>query len=205
MRSVSFNVVAPFYDRLAALIFGDEITRAQIHFLKQLEDAKSVLVLGGGSGLALKDFISSVESKIIYVDSSERMIALAKKNLASSLHRIHFICGTEANIPNETFDAVVMNFFLDMFPEEEFDTVVHRIKEKLSQNSKVIVTDFVTTNKLFHKALLVLMYRFFSLTCYIKATRLPEWNLKLQRAGLIQLNCRAFFNGFIETAVYKPA
>ena len=47
---MSFDRVAPYYDRLARLVFGGSIRRAQRHFLSQVPAAARVLLVGGAPG-----------------------------------------------------------------------------------------------------------------------------------------------------------
>ena len=45
-----FDLVAPFYDALSRLVFGDQIVKSQTHFLHQVQKDDQVLILGGGTG-----------------------------------------------------------------------------------------------------------------------------------------------------------
>ena len=79
-----FNRLAPRYDALVKLFFGNDLLRATTHYFDRLPPNARLLVVGGGTG----NFFAALgrarpDCKVLYVDLSERMIALAQQRLAS--------------------------------------------------------------------------------------------------------------------------
>jgi ubiquinone/menaquinone biosynthesis C-methylase UbiE len=79
----SFDRIAPVYDRLADIVFGTAILDAQRTHLHALNDAREILILGGGTGRLLRDLLGqNAKSRVTYVEASQRMIELALKGRA---------------------------------------------------------------------------------------------------------------------------
>lgn len=203
MKRVNFNGVAPFYDRLAKLVFRSAMRLAQKQFLPEIIRARNILIIGGGTGLLFVDFLRSTSGKITYVDSSEKMIALARNNFRLFNERVTFICGTEEKVPEEVFDAVILNFYLDLFSETSMQRVTKLITGKLKSEAQLVVTDFVKQDIVWQKLLLWLMYLFFRVTCNIEAKQLPDWPLKLHESGFQLIKSKSFFYRFIESRLYQ--
>ena len=76
-----FNWIAPYYDTLTCLVFGNTIWKAQTGYLNYVPPHATVLVLGGGSGKWLRDLLQRNETcQICFVEASSKMVELAKKN-----------------------------------------------------------------------------------------------------------------------------
>ena len=197
-----FDFLAPVYDQLARFIIGNEIVTSQLHFLHHLSSCQRLLVLGGGSGWILdylcKDY---PQLEIDYIDLSPRMIAAARSRACDN-KRVSFIEGTEENIPDRIYDAVITNFYLDMFDDSSLGKVIEKISNSLDDQARWIVTDFVNEQHR-HAILLWIMYRFFRVITGIKATRLIDWQSQMRVAGLELLESRKFKNEFIATNLYK--
>ncbi|MEZ4686196.1 MAG: hypothetical protein R3B47_09055 [Bacteroidia bacterium] len=52
---MSFNRLAPVYDFLASLVFGNRIRQAQRWLLDFIPEGSSILILGGGTGWILEE------------------------------------------------------------------------------------------------------------------------------------------------------
>ena len=158
----NFDSVARFYDRLSKLIFGKAMRRAQTVHLHDIEPGANVLVLGGGTGWLLPE-LSAVNPtcKVWYIDASARMIELSKEMARNSAHEIVFIHGTEDSIPlGITIDAVITNFYLDLFPQDSCTSVIRKIRSAVRANGIWLVSDFLNTTW-WHGVMLGVMYRFF--------------------------------------------
>jgi tRNA (cmo5U34)-methyltransferase len=199
-----FDRIALVYDLLARLVFGRSIINSQKFFLNKIEDHHNVLILGGGSGWLLAELLTiKPECKVWYIEASEKMIDLSQKKVDSK-SSIHFIHGTEADIPSSIkYDVVISNFYLDLFTDEQLTDVTHKIISSLSPGSQWIATDFVERNKGWQKLLLKLMYYFFRIICHIGSRKLPQWNKAILASGIKKIESRLFYDGFIETALYQ--
>lgn len=205
----TFNWLAGFYDRLVKIIFGDSLNNAQLVYLKDIPPEANVLILGGGTGLILKELGKINQScSVWYIEASSAMIKQAKKNIRNSNQqvRIYFIHGTENEIPDGIeFDAVITNFFLDLFSASVLEKVIQKIKPSLATQGIWLVSDFVTPSRYWQKILLNMMYFFFRKTCDIESSHLPPWELKLGNAGLVQMKSKMFFCSFVKSAVFVLA
>jgi hypothetical protein len=131
------------------------------------------------------------------------MLQAARKKINANEY-IHFIHGTESQIPgNIMFDVVITNFFLDLFPEEKLKSVIFKINKSLRNNGSWFVSDFKQHGKWWQNVLLFIMYRFFRVVCHIEANKLPSWNEELLKGGFRREKNRLFYYDFIESAIYR--
>jgi ubiquinone/menaquinone biosynthesis C-methylase UbiE len=198
-----FDRLAPIYDPLARMIYGKSIVRAQTCFLNIISPFSKVLILGGGTGWLLAELLQDhPKCEVWYIESSANMLSMArKKNRDPS--RVHFILGTEKDIPTCGFDIVITHFFLDLFSPLTLQTVVQRISRVSRPSALWMVADFVNQGKWWQLFLLKTMYSFFRRMCTIEARTLPPWDDVLARTGLTTLDRRFFYAGFIESALYR--
>lgn len=200
-----FNRISWAYDTLNTLVFGGSIARAQTVFLKCIPQNAGVLILGGGSGLLLNELIRmNPGCKICFVDASSDMIRRARRNLQTpSKEHVEFIHGTTLDIPDRTFDAVITNFFLDIFSKKSLETDLPRIHKALKNDGVWLVSDFVDQGKRWHRHLLKVMYLFFKATARIEATALPPWEQMLDELKLERVQTEMFFGNFIKCDLYR--
>lgn len=199
-----FDRIAFIYDFLARLVYGRDIVDSQECFLERVNDHSKILMVGGGSGWLLVSLLRKKPNcKIWYIEASEQMIGLAKKKVEAG-QTVNFIHGTEQNIqPSPTYDAVITNFYLDLFADEQLHQVVGKIRGSMKPGSLWLATDFVRGQPWWQKAMLNTMYFFFRITCGLESHRLPEWNKSLTEAGAREIDSRFFYKGFIKAALYQ--
>jgi tRNA (cmo5U34)-methyltransferase len=199
-----FDRIAFVYDFLAKLIFGKSIKESQKHFLNKIEDVSKVLILGGGTGWLLTELLKAKPNcKVCYIDASEKMISLSKNKIKPK-QLVHFIHGTEQDIPLSTkYDVVLTNFYLDLFTDQQLEGIMVKIRSSLETGANWIVTDFVNNGKWWQKTMLKIMYWFFRITCNIEPKKLPEWNRPIEKSGMKEIESKTFYHGFIETALYR--
>ncbi|HTE29253.1 MAG TPA: class I SAM-dependent methyltransferase [Chryseolinea sp.] len=201
----SFDRIAPMYDVLARIVYGKSIRNSQTHLLEEIENAEQLLIIGGGTGWLLKEVLKvNANGKIHYVDASAQMIDHATRTCNDvSGNRVEYVHGTEELLPRKpVFDAVIANFYFDLFPDEKLLQVLDRIVSALKPNAILLVSDFRNTNSWWSSVLLGLMYRFFRLVSNIQASRLPQWQKVLRRKGFKESKTGFFYNGFIQSSRY---
>ncbi|MBS1488917.1 MAG: class I SAM-dependent methyltransferase [Bacteroidetes bacterium] len=197
-----FNRIAPVYDRLATLVYGSSIRKAQVYFLNQIPDNAQVLILGGGSGWILQElFCKKPHVQVCYIEAASAMLAYAK--IKADKQRVQFIHGTENDIPpGELYDVVITNFYLDLFSDESLRRVLQTIQPQLKKNSMWLATDFV--NQIWwHKLMLKVMYTFFRAVSNIGNNKLPDWNKVMLEMGGRKRGSMFFYGNFIETTVFQ--
>ncbi|MFZ6009654.1 MAG: class I SAM-dependent methyltransferase [Bacteroidota bacterium] len=200
-----FNSIAPYYDKLAGAIFGRSIQRAQLHFLSEIPDGSTILILGGGTGWILRElFQRKPASKVTYIEASSAMIGQSKMQAQQFSRSIHFIHGTERSLrPDQKFHAVITNFYLDLFSETILRKVVQQVRSQLKQGGFWLVSDFVNDRKWWHRLLLWIMYRFFNSIARVEARVLPDWQSILKHHQLREEKTQVFYSGFIRSSVYR--
>lgn len=198
-----FDRVARVYDRLAKLVFGTSIVASQQFFLREIPANARILILGGGTGWILNEIAAATTAcEIWYIDASEKMIEQAK-NANANLLPVHFIHGTEDDIPpTVSFDILITNFYLDLFDERELYSVLDKITQSLTGEVRWIVTDFLDRKRWWQSLMLNAMYSFFRIVTGLENRRLPDWNLAIQRNGFAKIGSRLFYRGFIEAAIF---
>lgn len=198
-----FDRLAPIYDPLARILYGKSIVQAQTCFLQLIPPFSKVLILGGGTGWLLAELLHlHPKCEVWYIESSVIMLSMAmKKNRGTS--QVHFILGTEKDIPTIGFDIVISHFFLDLFSPLTLQNVVHKISLASKPSALWMVADFVNQGKWWQRFLLKAMYLFFRRTCRIEAYTLPPWGAVLVQSGQTRVDRQIFYAGFIESAVYR--
>jgi tRNA (cmo5U34)-methyltransferase len=199
-----FDHIAGLYDTLARIVFGKRIVQSQRYFLEDIADGSKVLILGGGTGWLLAELLSrNPNAEVWYIEASQRMIALSREKV-NDKGNVHFIHGTEQDIPAEiSVDFVITNFYFDLFSNEALKKIVPEIATRMKENARWIATDFVYEGTWWQSALLQAMYWFFRTVDAIESTRLPAWQEALRQAGWVPLKKKFFFRGFIKAALYK--
>jgi len=195
-----FDILTPFYDPLARLIIGKGIVASQCHFLQTLNTCSRILILGGGTGWLL-DYLCRKDQpyEIDYIDISPEMLKAAQKR---KFVRVNFITGTATDIPSNTYDGVITNFYLDMFHESEVQRIIMHIKSHLTNDARWVITDFVNKTST-HSIYLWWMYRFFRIVAKIQACQLPRWQAIMKDSGFERIASNKFSKGFISSEVYR--
>ena len=203
-HSTGFDRLAPYYDRIARLVYGEEIVKAQTTFLACIPEGARVLILGGGTGWILNAILeNSNPGDIWYVDSSPAMVERARKKYKSSTN-VYFVTGTLDDISaTQKFDFAITTFYLDLYSDERLSDHVEEIAKRLNRDAHWLVSDFTRSKKIFHRFLLWMMYRFFKAVCRIEASMLPRWEEVLQTRSMNKVAGGEFYNGFIKTILYR--
>ena len=201
-----FDRIAPYYDSLARLVFGDSIRRCQLEYLNKIPLGAKVLILGGGTGwLLAKMMKANPTCRVWYLESSLKMIEIAKAGLKDlSNADVFFIHGTEKNLQQRNdiyFDAVITNFYFDLFTSSSLKDALEHIKKCVYPGSKLLVSDFVD-REWWQQFLLFLMYRFFRWTCAIEARTLPDWQRQLEEAGFAECSTTWYYRAFIKSSLH---
>jgi ubiquinone/menaquinone biosynthesis C-methylase UbiE len=134
------------------------------------------------------------------------MLAKAKKVVENqSSVNVRFFHGTEEDIAahiDVAFDAVIANFYFDLFTPLTLNRALNQIVKLMKRKSVLLVSDFVDTRVWWHRLLLFVMYRFFRAVCNIESSRLPDWQGHLTNAGFKELGTKSYYGGFIVSSIY---
>jgi len=204
MKTVNnFDNVAPVYDVLAGVVFGNSIIRAQLFYLKEIPAYAHILILGGGTGKVACALLQlNTTCQIVYVEASAAMLESARSKIGlNDRSRVRFVHSSEV-LSNETFDVVITQFFLDLFPVSKLEGIVKSIRQMLKPGGAWIITDFVDNGKWWQRAMLWIMYRFFRITTNIEAASLPPWQGMTARDSH-GLKFADFYGGFIRSMMAR--
>ncbi len=202
----NYDAVAGIYDILVKIFIGNSLKKAQVYFLKDIPYNANIFIAGGGTGWILEE-ISAIHKSglyIDYVDSSGKMIKLAKKRYKGN-NQVNFIQQSLLDFSTSlNYDVIITPFFLDNFNEKSLDNVFAILHSKLTPGGLWIHTDFQIINKSpWQKMMLFVMYSFFQICCKIEAKRLPDLPAVFIRYKYHVLKSHTFLKDFIITTVYK--
>ncbi len=192
----NFDCVAPIYDRLVRLVFGNKLWEAQRIHLDKIKTTDRVLILGGGTGRILEWM---PDCEIDYLEKSEKMIELARQNGKANFINADFL-NHELDF---TYDWVICPFFLDCFNVEELDQCLVKIRHVLKKDGRMIVTDF-QTSKSSHRMLVRTMLTFFRIVTRLSARSLSDFRLVIPAKGFSSLDRQDFLNGLVFSDLYRP-
>lgn len=199
-----FNRLAPVYDKLANIVFGKAIRRAQTRFLNEIDGEATVLILGGGTGWLLSELVAAKpDCSVTYIDASKKMIEMTEEKVKDIKHRVIFIHGTERDIPPEsTFEVVITHFFLDLFDMPSCKEVCKLINSHCRPGSLWLACDFVNQTW-WHGAMLRIMYIFFGWAASLRNKRLPDWQTCIQELGYSEFGVQYYFGNLICSAFFQ--
>jgi ubiquinone/menaquinone biosynthesis C-methylase UbiE len=207
-----FDIIAPYYDLLARCVFGNSICKSQLATLEFIPKDAVILIMGGGTGWYLKELLLCSKAKrVVYIDSSEKMLALSKNKMASfpqEMELVDFRLGTHTCIqPGERFDLIITHFFLDLFTDAQLNKLMQLLSTVLNKNCLWLCADFHLpdrgSGRWWKKVLIHLTYAFFRLCCNIKASRLPEIYRYFKANDMHSIYESFFYSQLIVTQVYK--
>ncbi len=202
-----YNGIAPWYDDLAGLVFGQPLFEAQLHFFSHIQPHSKVLILGGGSGWFLPFlFKQQPNIEVWFVDTSEKMISMAKKN-ALFRSSIHFVNGTLNEVPSEIlFNCVILPFFADGFTVDELPQLLIEMKNRTDKKNTIwIVTDFFYSPVKSHQWLLWLTHQTLGRWVSNPNKRLVEWWKVFNQQEFRTENEKSYKKGLIKTILYTSS
>ncbi|MDF3077429.1 MAG: methyltransferase protein [Sphingobacteriaceae bacterium] len=204
--NIDYDPVAPFYDRLAALVFGKSQVNAQKWLLQFIKPESRVLIVGGGSGWILEEI--AVEHQqglhIVYVEKSAKMLALSQQR-SCGRNLVEFVHSDISNFKSEqSFDAVFTGFLFDNFPQQLAGEVFNSLSAQLLPGGLWLYADFEqnSNTKTVHKLMLKAMYWLFRVLCKVETSQLPHMNSSFEK-GYETLKQRRFYSGFITSRAYR--
>lgn len=201
--SNSFDFVAPYYDFLAHLVFGNKLLDAQCKNLKNISANRtkiSVLIVGGGTGKYLRAFCDRfTNAHVTYVEASEKMLSLAKKKVKNAdLDRVEFVLSKWEDFYTENiYDVLITNFFLDCFSDRTLPIIVDKGYERLARKGIWLVTDFKHQPKVPGRLLIKVMYSFFRFVSNLETRNLPDYNTLFKHSGLSKFHDSLEVNGLV--------
>jgi demethylmenaquinone methyltransferase/2-methoxy-6-polyprenyl-1,4-benzoquinol methylase len=141
---MNYDRLAWFYDGLAHLYSGGQIHALKTSQTSELHPGNRVLYVGVGSGedalLAAKHHAS-----VTILDLSPSMLerAARKFRAAGMQDSVEIICSDMLKHERTAYyDVVVVNFFLNMFPEPTVKVMMDHLANMIKPSGKMLIGDF---------------------------------------------------------------
>lgn len=205
---MTFDRLAPHYDRLEALTAGARLQRARTHWLDELAGCRHVLSVGEGHGRFAAAFLARFpDTKLTCVEASPGMIAVARRRTQPWADRVQWVRAEAlAWQPGERYDAIVTCFFLDCFPPDTLASVIRHLADAAEDQAKWLVVDFALPEsgpaRWRARAVHVLMYAFFRFAVALPARRLARPDGLLAAKGFRRTQRREFEWGLVSAEVW---
>jgi ubiquinone/menaquinone biosynthesis C-methylase UbiE len=190
---VSFDLLAPHYRWLEAVLAGPRLQRCRTAWMEELGGCRDVLIAGVGRGRCLRQYaLRFPHLRITAIDASARMLAYAERTARRAgigVERVQFIHATlpDWRPPAAGFDAIVTLFFLDCFAPEELGRAISVLASAARPRARWFVGDFaIPANGAARwraRAVHALMYAFFRRTTGIGARHVTAPDALLARHG----------------------
>jgi len=174
--------IARWYRWLEYSGFGGELQRRRCAFLRDVADARRVLVLGDGDGRFLVRLVQQNHgASIDYIDLSWRMLELARRRAGEKVTYVRGDALTVA-LPKAEYDLLVTHFFLDCFDSTDLERLIARLAESSRPDSRWVVSEF-RESSWWARRIIRLLYRFFAWTTGLKTSRLTDHRPLLEKNG----------------------
>lgn len=142
MIKKNYKYLAKIYDLLGGMYTGGQITIAKTVFLANLKKRKNILFLGagrGGDAYVAKELGHNVH----LLENDLYMINEAYKTFRKQFQK-NLIINTDIfrYKPQEKYDIIVSNFFLNVFSKEDVLKILNITKNWLEPEGTFFVSDF---------------------------------------------------------------
>ncbi len=204
----NYDSVAGYYDLLSRLVYGRAEVNAQVELLKRLSPGNHLLIVGGGTGWVLEELakLFPMGMRIVYVESSEKMMQKAKKRRCGK-NAVEFVSmPVEDWKSDEAFDAILTGFFFDNFSEEHAAAILHALDPRLKKGGYWLNADFYCPKgwrRWWQRFLLRSMYIMTRILCKVEADRLPDMEKLFWEATYKKLQTTYYYQQFIQAVVYQ--
>ncbi len=216
-HSAGYDRLAPWYERLERLRFGNGLQRARLSLLPQLglttspSSPRHALFIGDGDGRLLDDFVKVYPAiNVTSVDVSPVMIDMQQRRLDPvGRSRVHWICADIETVEFEAskFDVIVTVFFLDCFNHPQLAKLLPRISTWMTTNGDWYVVDFCLPQqglrRLWARFWLAIMHLFFRWQTGLRSRYVVNILPLLDAEGLEPATTRRFHFDMIQAIVFR--
>jgi ubiquinone/menaquinone biosynthesis C-methylase UbiE len=193
--------IARLYRWIEYATFGLALQRRRVAFLPEVADARRVLVLGDGDGRCLEKLVEqNPRARFDYVDSSGRMLALARGRAGTERVAYHPADALEIALPARGYDLIVTHFFLDCFDEAGASRLVECVARAACPRARWLVSEFRRTR--WSPPLLASLYLFFRITTGLKTRRLIDHHPLLARHGFQMVRAESAWRGLLASELW---
>ena len=205
---MNFDRLAPFYQALEWVFAGGKLQRCRLAFVEEIAPPHRILLAGEGHGRFLPACARRFpEAAIVVVDSSQRMLEIARgKYAGSTVEFVHADLLTWEP-GHGRFDLIVTNFLLDCFPAAELAALIPHLGNLAQPEARWLVADFQIPvsrlRRLRSRVILGLLYRFFRLACGMRTKALEPYEQALECAGFSLIERRTSEWGLLKSECWE--
>lgn len=204
----NYDPVARYYDFLTQLVFGKTEINAQVEMLDRVRPGDKLLIVGGGTGWILEKLAGMGFDglRIVYVESSQVMMAMAQKRDIGTLDVSFVQLPVEQFFTDDRFDCILTGFLFDNFSQELAERVVRNLDLLLVDGGYWLFAELhypQKGGKRWHGLLLRSMYWAARWICRVEADRLPDVEGVFAGLGYEVIQRRFYYQGFIQGVVYR--
>ncbi len=192
-----YSFLAPFYNSLTKLVFGDQLMRAKTCFAERLKE-KKVLIIGGGNGLDYQGFQGQLSGE--YWEISNAMLSQARINLANSslTFYLDFFEATEGKLFNEVW----LHFVLDTMDENEIVDLLGKIRKSITLKGRIYLVDFYAPKNTRQYFLNWSMISFFRIFAKHKRANIPKYESILTCQKWNKDSQQEFMGGWVKAQLW---
>jgi len=204
----NFDRVARVYRWAEYASLGPLLQRTRTHFLSQLADRRSALVLGDGDGRFLVRLMwQNPALHATAVDTSATMLRLLRQRCGDAPRlRTLQASALEVEVPRG-IDLVVTHFFLDCLPQVDVEALVQRIAGQTEPGTLWLLSDFQVPERAIVGSLSKLyirgLYLAFGVLTGLRVRSLPDPQGALRRAGFTCIARHEKLRGLIYTEIWQ--
>lgn len=193
-----YSFLAPSYNRLTKLVFGDQLMQAKTCFMDNLPE-KRHLIIGGGDGFDYKNFQSELSGE--YWDISNAMLSKAKVNLAKSSLTFHldFFQAQKGRL----FDEVWLHFVLDTLEDEEIVCLLEEIRKCIKPEGRIYLADFFAPKNSYQRFVNKSMITFFRIVVNHKRATIPDYEGIFRRQNWKKNSEKEFLKGWVKAQLWQ--
>ena len=211
---MSFDTLAPYYETLERIAFGNTLQRCRVAYLNEIASPRRALIVGEGNGRFLPELLRiHPQVEIDCIDASQRMLQLARERVdwesPSHARRVRFVHQDIRfwAMPAHRYDLLVTHFFLDCFPEAALIGVIKKLAQFATEDANWLLSDFCIPQKgmarLSARGWLAAMYLFFRITARIEASELIDPTSFLRTEGFALGRQHLFRKGILKSEIWR--
>jgi ubiquinone/menaquinone biosynthesis C-methylase UbiE len=165
-----FSFIAPVYDFLAMVYSFGMISASKGWQIQHIDKGERVLYAGAG-GAEDAVLAAKAGAKVTIVELSEGMIAQAQKRISEQESNFSYpITLIQGDItqhqPEAPYDAVVANYFLNVFEPKLMAKVFQSLDALLKDQGKFFIADFAPAKPSFVQAFFQKVYFYAAVTVF---------------------------------------
>ncbi len=210
---MNFNRLAAHYHWMEKLFAGGLMQRCRTAFLPQTRGCRRALLVGEGTGLFLAELLrTNQEIQVVCLEHSSGMVAQARQRLVRAGlddSRVQFQ-QTDAlrwTPPEQGFDLIVTNFFLDCFRTDQLQWLVPLLAKGAATDAIWLLADFRLPEGGWRRARAIMnlaaLYAFFKIFTSLPATWLTPPDSFLITAGFRLEDRRLASFGFAHADLWR--